>query len=79
VLEQAGCTVVMHDPFFSEKDVLSLGKYNAVALLVPHTEYVNMSAKQIAALMIEDGIFFDLKSIFTKEDIEREGLRYISL
>ncbi len=42
-------------------------KYDAVVLAVPHKEYINENISFFYNLIIEGGIFFDLKSVFPSD------------
>lgn len=76
-LEAAGCKVTSHDPYLANGDLS--GSYDAILLLVPHREYMEMAPKDFAALANEGCVFYDLKSVFKKEDIENTGMEYASL
>ncbi len=76
-LEAAGCTVTPHDPFSSNS--LPEGKYDAILLLVPHKEYLNMTADNFANLANDGCVFYDLKSVFTKKEAESAGMQYLAL
>jgi len=76
-LENAGCKVTSHDPYIADHDLD--GKYDAILLLVPHREYLEMKPKDFAKLGNDGCVFYDLKSAFKKEDIEAVGMRYMAL
>ena len=54
----------------------SSGVYNAVILAVPHTEYRALKADDFASLMVEGGLFVDIRGI--RREMERH-FRYWSL
>lgn len=77
-LRAAGCAVTEHDPYVTPEKKLE-GTYDAVLLLVPHKEYLQISPADIAKLANKPCIFFDLKSVFPKEKVEAAGMTYLSL
>ncbi|MCF7844859.1 MAG: nucleotide sugar dehydrogenase [Kiritimatiellales bacterium] len=87
-LEEAGCKVDVHDPYLNEKEIenmghtaggLENGPYDAVLLLVPHSVYFENFPQKILSSLKEGGLLYDLKSIAHKEDIEKEGYKYMAL
>ena len=86
-LENAGCTVEVHDPHLpteiSQRWTLgSLDKddyYNAIVLIVPHLEYIEIPLEDLFKSLKKEGIVYDLKSILDKEKIENAGYRYLAL
>lgn len=76
-LQKAGCNVTTHDPYISTEKYE--GSYDAILLLVPHKEYIKMSPYEFSKIANDQCIFFDLKSIYRKEDIEGAGMVYLSL
>jgi UDP-N-acetyl-D-glucosamine/UDP-N-acetyl-D-galactosamine dehydrogenase len=82
-LEWLGHHVTVHDPMADaleamkeygivlEPDALS-GCYSGVVAAVPHTEYRNLSAAKITALLETDGLIADLKGIW--RDVPTSGL-----
>jgi len=79
-LIKVGLTVVTHDPQVDDNDSLEKeSAYDAILLLVPHKEYLAMKPEDFAKLGKEKCAFYDLKSVFNKEDIENAGLTYLSL
>jgi UDP-N-acetyl-D-glucosamine/UDP-N-acetyl-D-galactosamine dehydrogenase len=80
LLEERGCIVTTHDPYHSESSFqLPASSFDAILLLVPHKEYIEIPAEKYAASLKENSLFFDLKSIFSKEDFEDTGKKYLSL
>ncbi|MBU0766681.1 nucleotide sugar dehydrogenase [Patescibacteria group bacterium] len=87
-LEEAGCSVDVHDPYLNEKEIENMGHtagkldnglYDAVLLLVPHSTYLDSFPQKILSSLKEGGLLYDLKSIARKEDIEKEGYKYLAL
>ena len=76
-LKAAGCTVTLHDPFMN--DAPPEGAYDAILLLVPHDEYCKMNAADFKKLAKTHCLFYDLKSVMKKEEIEKEGMTYLAL
>ena len=77
-LSAMGCDTVVHDPFLSEKEILEQeltpgsiddGPFDAIALLVPHKEYEEISTEEFIKATKEDGLIFDLKSMLNEEAI----------
>ncbi len=86
-LETNGCTVVVHDPFYSAEQIQKMGytpgefpdgPYDAVALLVPHKQYVDGS-HDVVSTTKEGGVVYDLKSILNQNDVEAAGRKYAAL
>ncbi|MDP7247162.1 MAG: nucleotide sugar dehydrogenase [Candidatus Peribacteraceae bacterium] len=87
-LEAKGCDVEVHDPFFDDSEIEKLGfkpgklmngPYDAVMLLVTHSDYFNGYPQNLLGSLKEGGIFFDLKSLMDRKAVEREGYRYLAL
>ncbi len=87
-LEGYGCNVEVHDPFFDDSEIEKLGfkpgklmngPYDAIMLLVTHSDYFNGYPQNLLGSLKEGGIFFDLKSIMDKKAVENEGYRYLAL
>lgn len=78
-LKKAGCTVSTHDPYVEDGDLSSLPKQDAILLLVPHKEYLTMHTKDFRKLANETCIFYDLKSVFSREEMEKVGFTYVAL
>lgn len=77
-LEEFGITVDAYDPIvdaaevralynFSLKEKPDLGSYSGIILAVPHKEILKMGLEKIKSFGKPNHIFFDLKSIFEKE------------
>ena len=69
----------MFDPFLKQGNVdhdqdvkflfeLPSNLYDAVVLAVPHDEFVNLGLSRIRALGKDNFAFFDVKSVFRKEE-----------
>jgi len=79
-LRGKGCTVATHDPYVAENDALTKERvYDAILLLVPHREYRGLQAKDFATMGKPDCIFYDLQSVFQKEEFEKLGMTYLAL
>lgn len=87
-LAAAGCKVVCHDPHLTKQGVEKLGfaygtmengPYDVIVAAVAHNEYRALTPQQLAHSLRKGGIFYDLKSLWKPEEIEAEGLKYLSL
>lgn len=87
-LQGTGVQVFAHDPLYSpgelqqfgyESATLADGPFDAVALLVPHTEYANMPIETFTKAMKEGGLFYDLKSFLSGTKIKEAGHNYQAL
>lgn len=83
-LEDAGCDVVVDDPQAGEHDfnemirgTLHDGPFDAIALLVAHDEYAHMDIKEYQEALKDNGVFYDVKSLFRHDDWA--GYTYLSL
>ncbi|MFH1443897.1 MAG: nucleotide sugar dehydrogenase [Candidatus Peregrinibacteria bacterium] len=86
-LIKLGCAVEVHDPFVADDVVtkngwkqgsLQSGPYDVVVLLVPHQEYIASHSALTKALK-PGGLVYDLKSLLSREKIEKQGMRYKAL
>jgi len=86
-LTQLGCTVEVHDPYMTvetmakkgwESGSLAAGPYDAIVLLVPHREYMG-SLSALTQALKPKGLLYDLKSLLSREEIERDGMKYMAL
>ena len=75
-LEAAGCDVLAHDPFYDaaatkalgyNPGTISDGPFDAIALLVPHEQYLALSVGEITGAMKPGGVLYDLKGALPKE------------
>jgi UDP-N-acetyl-D-galactosamine dehydrogenase len=87
-LTEAGCVVEVHDPYFPVQNgtvrhwqpgSLDGEPYDAVVLLVPHREYLEMPLQTFLKSLKPDGILFDLKSLLDSKVVEAEGRKYLAL
>ncbi|OGJ55135.1 hypothetical protein A3D11_03635 [Candidatus Peribacteria bacterium RIFCSPHIGHO2_02_FULL_49_16] len=76
-LEHAGCSVEMHDPYRSSGS--RKHAYDAVVLLVAHKEYVQNNGEFVLSATKEGGLVYDLKSVLDRENVEKQGKRYMAL
>lgn len=84
-LQAKGCQVFAHDPFYTPVELERIGytpgsmtqTYSAVALLVPHAEYIQCSPADIERIIAEHGLLYDLKSIY--KDYNWQNVKYKSL
>ena len=76
-LKDYNMNVDIFDPWVSEKDVMNeyglnltnspdQEKYDAVIVAVAHNEFIEMGSDGIRSYLTEDGLFYDLKSLFAK-------------
>lgn len=75
-LLQYGHEVEAHDATLTKAEIA--GEYDAVALLVPHEQYMKDTAK-IINLAKDGGVVYDLKSVLQKSDVEASGRTYVAL
>ena len=59
-------------------DLQEISGFDGVILAVPHTCYLDIPRKNLAALLSTDGIFIDVKAIFDKDNFP-ETVTYWSL
>jgi UDP-N-acetyl-D-galactosamine dehydrogenase len=87
-LAAAGCTVVAHDPFYNPEETKAMGytpgsladgEYDAVALLVPHKEYVVLKPPEFEAALKSGGVLYDLKSCLAGGTREKLTCKVLSL
>ncbi len=87
-LAAAGCTVEAHDPSMAEADYahwnvtkgsLQNGPYDAIAFLVPHTEYLQAGAQGMIDALSPNGVIFDLKSLLDPAVVRNAGRTYLAL
>lgn len=87
-LTARGVTVLAHDPYLQENDVTGMGAvpgsvengpYDAVLLLVPHKEYVEMGVPKLTAHLKPDGVLYDLKSALDGNEVRKAGRKYLAL
>lgn len=87
-LQQQGADVYADDPHASEEDMkrcgcnkgsLKSGSYDIILLLVAHNEYRELSESDFVQQLTPDGIFYDLKCVKDKKNIEEAGKKYMCL
>lgn len=87
-LSAKGCTVCVHDTQISKEEIEKLsmtsgslqdGPFDAILLLVPHQEYLALSAEEVSSSLKPGGVFFDLKSHFAPQSFTEAGFTYLAL
>ncbi|PIR53632.1 nucleotide sugar dehydrogenase [Candidatus Peregrinibacteria bacterium CG10_big_fil_rev_8_21_14_0_10_49_10] len=86
-LTDLGNKVEVHDAQIDENMIREMGfvpgsldggPYDAIALLVPHQEYIN-ATKNIIHATEKGGVIYDLKSVLDKKVVEESGRKYLAL
>ena len=78
-LKTLNCNVDCYDPWVdgleSEKlynikliEEIKENFYDAILLAVNHREFINLGSKGIKEGLVPDGVFYDMKSVFPKEE-----------
>lgn len=79
-LEDFGASIDIHDPWVDPEEAMheysvkidpelsEQNRYDAVILAVPHNQLVERGSETIRSLLTENGIFYDLKSVFPKAE-----------
>ncbi len=85
-LNEFGFTVESHDPFVTKQDIIkyqfkvtdwkNLDKYDVIIGAVSHKFYLKKSITNILKFLKKDGIFFDIKSSYPKDEIIGLGYNY---
>jgi UDP-N-acetyl-D-galactosamine dehydrogenase len=86
-LIKAGCAVRVHDPVAPEAaerngfdwGTLEDGPFDAVALLVPHHEYLASPVATLTSAVKDGGVLYDLKGVLDRQNIISAGKQYLSL
>lgn len=87
-LKKSGAHVKVHDPFVKAEDVTAMkhdhgtladGPYDAVLLLVPHKQYMDLPLQEIVQAVKEGGVLYDLKSLLDGEKVTKTGRKYLAL
>lgn len=83
-LKAMGCLVDAHDPFVGKKEKGDMflshpQTYDAIVLLVPHKEYQEIPLERYVKALKPNGVFYDLKSLFSREMFEKGERKYLSL
>ncbi len=88
LLEQAGCTVSVHDAEVGKEGVAWAkhtwgepggGPYDGIAYLVPHREYASWSVPAWLSMTKPGGVIYDLKSVLPGEELTKQGRTYLAL
>ena len=70
----------MFDPLISKQDLKDsinnitfttsprMNHFDAVLLCVPHNEFKRLGSKKIKSFLVKEGIFFDVKAPFKKNE-----------
>ena len=91
-LKEFGIKVLAHDQYLSKEEVenefgvenltkeeLSKHKYSGIILATAHKEFLNLDFKNLKSLCNPHPIFYDIRTIFSKKIIEKEGFNDKSL
>ena len=87
-LKDAGVTVEVSDPHVSDETIakygyakgdIAKGGYDAILMLVPHKQYLDLPEGTLVNALKEKGVFFDLKSIMDDKPFVAAGRTYKSL
>ncbi len=87
-LKNAGVTVEVSDPHVSDETIakygytkgsIEQGGYDAILLLVPHKQYLDLPEGTLVNALKEKGVFYDLKSIMDDAPFVKAGRTYKSL
>ncbi|MGS3896442.1 nucleotide sugar dehydrogenase [Escherichia coli] len=84
-LESYGVNIIVHDPLVSSIDAYNeygvilhewdqIEPCDAVILSVCHNDYINAGFDAIKSKLIPGGVFSDIKSIWTTEEVEAHGI-----
>ncbi len=84
-LDEYGCQILVHDPLADPVDakqeygveLRSLDEMKdcqAVILAVPHAQYMALAPKDLGAMMSEDAILIDIKSVIDRESLAAQNL-----
>ena len=82
-LQNAGCTVLVHDAEAEtgsyDSASLEEGPFDAIIILVKHKEYCDLPASTYANALREDGVLYDAKGIVDQQEITESGRSYLTL
>jgi UDP-N-acetyl-D-galactosamine dehydrogenase len=78
-LRESGCNVTAHDPYVKNGRLEDITCQDAIALLVPHREYLAISPRGFRKLGAKSCMFYDLKSVFPRTEMEKAGFTYMAL
>ena len=80
-LRELGTEVVIHDPYIAgyKGDLLTLAmNADAIVVMVAHHNYKMVKLSEISAVM-RTPLLIDGRSVYTREQAEQAGLKYIGL
>ena len=80
-LQNYGVKVDVYDPCASSQEVrktydidmiseLPQGKYHGVVVAVAHNAFIDMGISKVRKLCVDDGVLFDIKSIFNRAEVD---------
>lgn len=86
-LKAYGADVLVHDALSDPADALAyykvelcgwedLKELSAIILAVPHTEYLKRRLAEFKTMMIQDGCFIDIKSVFDPKEAKDLGIHF---
>lgn len=89
-LKKWGANVYVVDPHADEEETfenygIKLAKikkgflYDAIILAVKHREFVEMGEDKIIKMIKRNGVFFDVKSVFSPEKFNKASIKYLCL
>jgi len=93
-LKEFGIEVDAHDPYLENEDVKGIfgvknlskndfknlkNKYCGIILATSHKEFLSLDFKNMKTLCVSSPIFYDIRNIFSKDVVEKEGFKYKSL
>ena len=79
-LQRKKIKVTLFDPLISKQDLKDsinnitfttsprMNHFDAVLLCVPHNEFKRLGSKKIKSFLVKEGIFFDVKALFKKNE-----------
>lgn len=85
-LKSYGIDVLVHDTWADPEEALAeygvtlsawddLPRADAIVACVSHSEFVGLSTEDIQSKMIKGGCLIDVKSVFSRPDLEKAGIR----
>ncbi len=87
-LESAGCMVRGHDPLLTPDAIENMnmkpgslddGPFDVIIAAVSHRQYSKLKASDMTKALKKNGIFYDLKSMWTPQEFEKDCYCYLSL
>ena len=84
-LDEYGCQILVHDPLADPVDAKQeygvelhsldeMKDCQAVILAVPHAQYLALAPEDLGAMMSEDAILIDIKSVIDREGLAAQNL-----